>query len=83
MILLIFDLEWSLYQSYKNPPGVGPRLLDRERQGAGHQGGHQPPAGRSAWPPWPSGCTPWGDSCRIGTVTIPDQKLAKSLIPHI
>ena len=22
MILLIFDLEWSLYQSYKNPPEV-------------------------------------------------------------
>ena len=22
MILLIFDLEWSLYQSYKNPPSV-------------------------------------------------------------
>ena len=27
MILLIFDLEWSLHQSYKNPPAVQNELL--------------------------------------------------------
>ena len=41
MILLIFDLEWSLYQSYKNPPptaGITKRKgLGLENMGTGSE----------------------------------------------